>query len=87
VRNHIRFEKLFKFTLASGVAEIENHRRLKEEKQQSSASTDLNDDSTEQQLHETDHRSSSSSSLSQMYTLQKFTPTEEWVRSITVARP
>jgi hypothetical protein len=85
VRNHIRFEKLFKFTLASGVAEIENHRRLKEEKQQSSTSTDLNDDSTEQQLH--DHRSSSSSSLSQMYTLQKFTPTEEWVRSITVCTP
>ncbi|KAI8334287.1 high-temperature-induced dauer-formation protein-domain-containing protein [Chlamydoabsidia padenii] len=74
VRNHARFEKLFTFTLASGLAEIDNHRRLKEEKQQQQQSVD---DTTQPLSENSNH--GSSSSLSQMYTMQKFTPTEEWV--------
>ncbi|KAI8098903.1 high-temperature-induced dauer-formation protein-domain-containing protein [Halteromyces radiatus] len=99
VRNHTRFEKLFNFTLSSGLAEIEHHRRLKEEKRQSISSEapvnnsdhpTVNDDtkttpssssstSSLERQQVTSPSSSSSSSLGQMYTFQKFSPTEEWV--------
>ncbi|ORZ19392.1 high-temperature-induced dauer-formation protein-domain-containing protein [Absidia repens] len=81
VRNHNRFEKLFKFTLSSGLAEIEHHRRLKEERQQSSTVQQANADGSQpaDRQHEPNRRSSSASSFTPMYTLQKFTPTEEWV--------
>ncbi|CAO3591862.1 unnamed protein product [Absidia cylindrospora] len=80
VRNHTRFDKLFKFTLSSGLAEIEHHRRLKEERQQSTVQqTNAEGSQPADQQHGPSRRSSSASSFAPLYTLQKFTPTEEWV--------
>ncbi|KAI9303824.1 high-temperature-induced dauer-formation protein-domain-containing protein [Cunninghamella echinulata] len=46
VRNHEKFEKLFNFTLSSGLAEIEHLRKLREERRQSTSSATATDITT-----------------------------------------